>query len=385
MHEPKLKNRIDVVFVQSNPSQLDEPFYAMLFRATGRIGLALLNAGARDRRAVDPELGLVPVFPAFSPDVPSWLFGSEEEGGVRDMLRTIMAIRPKLVVVQDQSWRAKIRIAIACRQAGIAVAMRSDKNAISAEARRGTMRRLEGSIVRSIFSCLAPVSRLTYDYYGWTDPQTCWWFPYPTLAGKFALDAERRATGAQLRHNLGIAAQATVFLVVAKFVPRENPAAAIRAFARAGLNDPNAALIMVGAGRMERELKDLARMLGVWERVHFAGYVPYADLQRYFWASNVLVHLPFSEPWGVSVQDALVAEMALVASNKVGAAISHLEGPLQKYVVAPEDIDSAARLMAELCDVEGVAAAFATARAHVLEGFTVETLAAAWARRMETM
>ncbi len=378
-------DRVDVLFVQSNPSQLDEPFYDLLFQKTGRIGLALFNADSRDRRTIDPELGFVPEFPKVRSDVPVWLFNAEEGGVVDDATRAILQLRPKLVVLQDQSWSTKIRIALQCRRAGIRVAMRSDKNFVSTTARHGPMRKLEGKVVRALFDKLAPVSRLTCEYYGWPDSKASWPFPYPTLAGKFARGGDDRGIRNSIRACLGIERDATVFLVVAKFVPRENPGAAIRAFAQTSINCNKTALIVVGAGRLEGELKAMADVLAVSDRIRFVGYVRYAELHRYFWASDVLVHLPQNEPWGVSVQDALVADMAVVASTRVGAALCHLEGPLGRYLVEFGDIDLAARRMIELCESRGGALPFAAAKTKVLQGFSVEALASEWARRMKAL
>ena len=177
---------VDVLFVQSNPSQLDNPFYSLLSNATGRIAVALLNSGAPDRRAIDPELGFVPIFPSASSDAATYMLPSECDGGARSVMRLVMRIRPKLVVVQDQGWRSKVQIAMACRLRGISIAMRSDKNHISSSARVGIGRALEGFVARAVFDQLAPVSTLTAEYYGWKNSRTCWWFPYPTLAKKFA-------------------------------------------------------------------------------------------------------------------------------------------------------------------------------------------------------
>jgi glycosyltransferase involved in cell wall biosynthesis len=376
---------VDVLFVQSNPSQLDNPFYSLLSNATGRIAVALLNSGASDRLAIDPELGLVPNFPSASLESPTYLLPSERESGVPATVHLVTRIRPKLVVVQDQTWRAKCQIALACRLRGVSVAMRSDKNEISSTARSGAGRALEGFAVRTIFDQLAPVSKLTANYYGWRDHRTCWWFPYPTLTEKFAPTGATPAVRARIRRELGVAAGAVVFLLVAKFVPRENPSAAVRAFAQAGKSSGDSVLIMVGAGRMESELRELSRTLGVAERTRFVGYVPYASLQDYFWASDVLVHLPICEPWGASAQDALVARMALIASDKVGAALCHLTGSLRRYVVSPDDVDAAGRLMTELATDSDGKSRFAPAWTAVDRRFTAESLAIWWAKRMESL
>ena len=129
----------------------------------------------------------------------------------------------------------------------------------------------------------------------------------------------------------------------------------------------------------------MASALGVARRTRFVGYVPYASLQEYFWAADVLVHLPICEPWGASAQDALVARMALIASDKVGAASCQLTGPLSRYVVAPNDVDAASSLMIELATQPDAKVRFAPAWAATDRMYTAESLAAWWAPRVESL
>lgn len=373
-----------ILFVQSNPSQLDDRFYAALAKELDGVSVALLNGHGRERTEIDPELGFTPVFPKSSLSYETHLLPDENKGGVRQLVSLIRTRRPRLVVVQDQTWSNKIVIALACRIYGVLVAFRSDKNLISSNARAGILQLVEATLVRLLFHRIAPISELTSRYYRWNRADWIWWFPYPSSREKFTPDNESPSVRSRLRARHGISQEATVFLVVAKFVDRENPIAAVEAFIRTAEVCPNSALLMVGAGSQERELRALASTSAASDKIFFLGYVPYVELQEVFWASDVYVHLAKCEPWGVSAQDALVAKMGLLTSDKVGAGVCHLTGTLSRFVVADGDFDAASAAMTELASLPDKKPDFLPAWEAVDRGFTAEALAHVWATRMKT-
>lgn len=372
----------EVLFVQSQPSQLDAPFYSLLSQLCGgRIMVALLNDGQTERRDIDPELGFVPQFPKLAHDY-SLLSLPRGGSGINRLIDSIWKCRPHLVVVQDQAWREKVFISLACRRAGISVAMRSDKNHISHGARSGAALALERWVVRRLFDVLAPVSQLTSDYYDWKRPESTWWFPYPSLASKFKRGPGSDVTRRIIRYRLGIPDEKTVFLAVIKFVDRENPMAVLRSFAAVRARCPDASLILVGAGPLKDKLTEFISSRSVSD-AHFVGYVPFERLQEYFFASDVFIHLARSEPWGASAQDALVANMALVVSCQVGSGVCHLTGDLAQYVVGVDDDQAATAAMVNLVGPLSKRKHFEPAWEAVDKMYTAESLARWWASRID--
>lgn len=366
-----------VLFVQCAQSQLDACFYAELSqRRPGAVLVAILNDGGAKRQEIDPELGLVPQFPDLEIGFSTVHFPGEKSGGLKGLLNLIFKLRPRLVVVQDQSWVAKLAISIVTRLLGGRVAMRSDKNFMSHNARSGIARWLECRLVGLSFDFLAPVSDLTRDYYDWRRMDRILPFPYPTSAKKFKRNALADGVRSRLRKLLEIPADSPVFLVVAKFVERENVAAAIAGFASVAASAENAHLIVVGAGPLEAELKEMARRLHP-ARVHFMGYMPYDQLHEVFWASDIFVHLATIEPWGVSPQDALVAGMKLVTSSRVGSGLVHLQGRMERFLVQGDDPVDAGAVMRLALDSPPTV--FEPAWRTVDASFTAEGLSDAWA------
>ena len=110
----------------------------------------------------------------------------------------------------------------------------------------------------------------------------------------------------------------------------------------------------------------------------FPGFVPFRELQNYFFAADTFLHFAEREPWGVSPQDALIAGLGLVTSDRVGAGLVFLEGDLARFTVSLADHVAAVERMIELCDNPASTTLFAAARTKA-EGYTVVSCARRWA------
>lgn len=124
------------------------------------------------------------------------------------------------------------------------------------------------------------------------------------------------------RQQLGLPAKAYLFGNVGRLHPDKDQSTLIRAFAAAqsGVGDAvlvDAVLVIVGKGRLEQELKQLAAAEGVAERVIFTG--PVADARRYFRAFDSFVLSSDREPFGMVLLEAMAAELPIVATDGGGA------------------------------------------------------------------
>lgn len=322
---------------------------------------------------------MIPVFPELAQrDMGEWI--PSTRWGIVRLLKRVVSLQPDNVIIQDQAWWQKIVIAIALRLIGIRVAMRSDKNIYSTSAHNGIKLILERYVVRCVFNVLCPVSELTSDYYNWSDNNRQWFFPYCTKKSKFIASPDLRNAGVMARPKLGIPCDSFVFISVIKFVERENPLGVIKVFEHVVRDHPNAWLVMVGSGPQHGECQSYVAKKSI-PNIRFVGYIPYPELQEYFHLSNVFVQLARSEPWGISPQDALVADLGLIVSNNVGSGVVHLKYDLERFVVDVDDIDIIALRMSELIMHENVPSLFKSAKDRVMMGYTADSLAAKWAHQ----
>lgn len=74
----------------------------------------------------------------------------------------------------------------------------------------------------------------------------------------------------QVRQNLGLKPDNPLFLSVAELIPRKRPLDILEAFAH--LNSSEAHLAFVGSGPLMNQIKQLARELGVENRIHCLGF-----------------------------------------------------------------------------------------------------------------
>lgn len=367
-----------IVFVQSQVSQLDEPLYARLHQiAPASAAVVYWNDYGFSRTRTDPETGIVPDF--FEPgrlDYPKQWIDSRTNGH-QAVLSAVLALNPALVVLSDQPQAARLRLAIALRRRKIKVALRADKNQLSERPHTGVALLVERQIVQRAFDVLAPTSPLTARYYGWPSHRRTILSPYPTNERKFApgghVQAERRRV---IRAELGIEPDMFVFVSATKFSARETPWELVECFAATAASSARVHLVALGDGPMLGEIRQACTERGV-SRISFPGFVPFRNLQDYFFAADAYLHLVAVGPWEVSPQDALVAGLGVIATNNVGSAQVFLRGGLSRFLVPFGDRTTAAERMIEIASTPDIAAQFGPARARTLE-YTVEATARRW-------
>ena len=338
-----------IVFVQREVSQLDEPVYSRMFELDpSSVSVVYWNDYGLVRTMPDPETGVVPQFEGH-PKMARTIWVDSRISGVWQLIHAVMALEPALVVLSDIDTITRTVIAARLRMAGLRVALRSDKNHLSNTANAGVKRWLERTVIRGVYDTLAPVSRLTSEYYEWPDDKPCIEFPYSTDERKFSPRCEVvYAARKRIRDHLGIPDERFVFLSAAKFVDRENQWGVIRSFERATMSlGSQIHLVALGDGPQLPAVKEYCSDRGV-VNASFPGFVAFSVLQDYFFSCDAFVHLAEVGPWEVSPQDALVSGRPIIVSDKVGSGKVLLRGQCQRFAVPFNDECAASLCMEEL-------------------------------------
>jgi glycosyltransferase involved in cell wall biosynthesis len=174
---------------------------------------------------------------------------------------------------------------------------------------------------------------------------------------------------AEARQALGLAPNAWIIGNVGRLHPDKDQATLLRGFAQAWAKLPQEALlVIIGSGRLEQNLKDLAVELGIAERVRFLGQVPQARL--YFKAFDVFALSSDHEPFGMVLLEAMAANVPLLATACGGApeivegvgilfplgdaerlaqGLEHMAG-MDRYQRAQCEVLMAERLESRFCD-----------------------------------
>jgi glycosyltransferase involved in cell wall biosynthesis len=129
--------------------------------------------------------------------------------------------------------------------------------------------------------------------------------------------ASKQLDKEKARAFLGLNDQAFIIGNVGRLHPDKDQATLIRAFSEFHKQYANSQLVILGCGRLEQQLKDLARELGVEKEVLFLGQVP--DAVNYYKAFDVFALTSDREPFGLVLLEAIVAKVPVVASDCGGA------------------------------------------------------------------
>jgi teichuronic acid biosynthesis glycosyltransferase TuaC len=146
-------------------------------------------------------------------------------------------------------------------------------------------------------------------------------------------------------------------LCVGALIFRKNQSLLIEALR----NLPGVSLMLVGQGDNEGDFRQLARQIGVADRVHFTGNIAHDDLPRYFAAADIMALVSSSEGLANAWVEALACGTPVVASN-VGGAPELIRNKVAGRIIEPiidEIVTAISELLANPPASEDVIAAVA--------------------------
>ena len=85
-------------------------------------------------------------------------------------------------------------------------------------------------------------------------------------------------------------------------------------YAMKKLRGRDVTLVVGGSGHQTDQLKRFTELAGIEDRVEFVGYVPESELGDYYAAADAFVSPSFSEPFGITITEALEAGTQVVAT-----------------------------------------------------------------------
>ncbi len=129
---------------------------------------------------------------------------------------------------------------------------------------------------------------------------------------------EDHASVREARETLGLSMDAWIIGNVGRLHPDKDQTTLLHGFAAALPGLPaNSQLVILGIGRLEQDLKAMARELGIGDRVLFLGQVP--EARRFFRAFDVFALTSDHEPFGMVRLEAMPAGVPLLATACGGA------------------------------------------------------------------
>ncbi len=109
-----------------------------------------------------------------------------------------------------------------------------------------------------------------------------------------------------------------VVLFVAVLQPIKGGTLATKAFQRLARSRPDATLVVLGEGPERFRLAELARRLGIADRVQFKGWLPRGKVQEWMCSADVLLHPSLRDSGGMVLMEAMMAEIPVICLDLGG-------------------------------------------------------------------
>ncbi|WP_410766234.1 glycosyltransferase family 4 protein [Haloferax sp. DFSO60] len=87
------------------------------------------------------------------------------------------------------------------------------------------------------------------------------------------------------------------------------------------LDRDDVTLVMGGSGHLTDQLKRFAELIGVEDRIEWVGYVPEEELGDYYASADLFVSPSLSEPFGITIVEALSTGTRVVATESGAAEV----------------------------------------------------------------
>jgi glycosyltransferase involved in cell wall biosynthesis len=176
---------------------------------------------------------------------------------------------------------------------------------------------------------------------------------------------------AEVRKKYGLPIGEPVVLYASKFMRRKHPDDVIRAMASLRDNGQAATLFMVGNGKMEHELRDLATSLAM-DNVVFGGFINQAELPKVYAAADIFVLPSENEPWGLIVNEVMCAGIPVVVSDEVGCVPDLVKDGVNGYHMKAGDIGSLAIALEKLLADQTLRQRMGAASLSIISGWSYE-------------
>jgi glycosyltransferase involved in cell wall biosynthesis len=174
------------------------------------------------------------------------------------------------------------------------------------------------------------------------------------------------------RSDFGYTAKDVLLVYMGRIAPEKNLEFLLRAFAGVARAVPNTHLLILGAGQKEYddELRAIPGILGVADRVRFAGMIPYAQLPSYLTMCDIFVTASVTEVHPFSVIEAMASGLPVVGIESPGVGDSISDGATG--LLAIDDLAAYTAKLTLLCLDRTLQKQMGAAALQASEQFSIE-------------
>jgi len=254
------------------------------------------------------------------------------------IIRWLVANRVRAVFLSGYSDLGRLRIFRWCSKNDVPIFLLADSN-IYCDRARGLKKTLKSIIVKQVVRWCAGVMPFGsagaryYHRYGAVSARIAYFPQEPDYGAIETMDSD------EIRHTTSefhLSPQRRRFVYCGRFQTVKRPDLAIRAFVRATDQFPDWDLVLIGDGPLMATCLSLVPA-GLKHRVLFTGFLgDQRQITGIYRLCDVLVVPSDSDAWGLVVNEATCAGLAIIASEVVGA-VPELVHPGVNGLVVPKD------------------------------------------------
>lgn len=336
-----------LAIILSHPTQYHSPWFQYLaLQGLFDIKVFYLN-DTHVRSVVDPGFKM-----SFCWDIPllegyayefisqyqriSWLQGCV-------LYQRIKSFSPDMILMMGYQRLAYYQFLLLWNQQHCPIIFRGDSHRIFLKPSMvETIKRWVITIIFKKFSAFLYVGKANYEYfmYHHVAEEKLFYAPHAVDNDRFISYIPQAQKEALIwKNELGIPKEFRVILFAGKFEQKKRPLDLLHAFKHAQLSQT--ALLFVGAGDLEKELKKEAQYI---KNVYFAPFQNQRLMPRTYALADVFVLPSYGayETWGLAVNEAMCMKKPVIVSSHTGCARDLIKEGQNGFVFKAGDVDDLA-------------------------------------------
>ena len=180
--------------------------------------------------------------------------------------------------------------------------------------------------------------------------------------------SDKKGSAKKLRAQLGIENKKMI-LSVAYLTERKGLQYLIQACARLKKENDDFALVIVGEGPCEEDLKKLSYQNDL--EAIFVGYA--LNLVDYYLAADIFVLPTLEDVWGFVINEAMVCGCPIITTRDAGASRDLVKNGVNGYVVETRNVEQLYHAIKRILNDEKLRQDMKKASRHIIGGFSYET------------
>lgn len=258
-----------------------------------------------------------------------------------------------------------LRLFRRCSRAGIKTFLWSDSNA-EADRATGLKRLIKGALIRSVAKrtdaviVCGSLGKRFYTSYGVPESKILY---SPYEPDYDLIRALPEAVIEETRQKFALGPARRRFVFCGRLVALKRPDLALAAFLALAPERPDWDLVIVGDGELRSSLEAQVPA-ELKNRVLFTGFLAdQAAVSAIYRLCDTLVHPSEIEPWGLIINEAVAAGLAVVSTTSCGAAVELVQEGRNGFLVPPGQIEPLTRAMRTISGTDRIDAFKAESKA----------------------